>query len=364
MAEVSTSESVQRARADYEQSKQDQRPYLVEVQHLAKGLPMRTINHWINGQTVATSAERTGAVYDLATGQQAAQAYATGEDVDAAVRAAQAASRPWRDTSIVKRLVMFAFRDLLEKHRDELASIIASEHGKVVPDAAGEVQRGLEVVEVARIPHLLKGDFERLHRGRLLPRSASRWVAAGITPFNFPIMVPMWMHPIAIACGNAFVPAVRARPVGVHQVAELYAEAGLPDGNHRRAPRGDKVAVDAILDHPGIQAVSFVGSTRSPATSTSVAPPMACPALGGAKNHADHARRRHGLGCRRAGVGRLRVHRPALHGHLHRGVAGKAGDALIEKVLERPAPCAPARARPPPTWDRWSPAHPRTRCRA
>ena len=123
---------------------------------------MRTINHWINGRTVDTEPERTGAVYDPATGQQTARvAYATGDDVDAAVRAAQAAYPAWRDTSVVRRArVMFAFRDLLERHRDELARIIASEHGKVVPDAVGEVQRGLEVVEVAcGIPHLLKGDF-------------------------------------------------------------------------------------------------------------------------------------------------------------------------------------------------------------
>ncbi|HKO86444.1 MAG TPA: aldehyde dehydrogenase family protein, partial [Actinomycetota bacterium] len=195
---------------------------------------MRTINHWINGRTVDTQPERTGAVYDPATGQQAAQvAYATGDDVDAAVRAAQAAYPAWRDTSVVKRArVMFAFRDLLEKHRDELARIIASEHGKVVPDAAGEVQRGLEVVEVASgIPHLLKGDFSENVSTEVDCYSIRQplGVAAGITPFNFPIMVPMWMHPIAIACGNAFVlkPSERDPSVST-RVAELYAEAGLP----------------------------------------------------------------------------------------------------------------------------------------
>ena len=127
---------------------------------------MRTINHWINGRTVEDEPERTGAVYDPATGQQSAQvAYASGDDVDAAVRVAQAAYPAWRDTSVVKRArVMFAFRELLATHRDELARIIASEHGKVVPDAVGEVQRGLEVVEVASgIPHLLKGEIGRAH---------------------------------------------------------------------------------------------------------------------------------------------------------------------------------------------------------
>jgi malonate-semialdehyde dehydrogenase (acetylating) / methylmalonate-semialdehyde dehydrogenase len=186
---------------------------------------------------------------------------------------------------------MFAFRDLLEKHRDELARIIASEHGKVVPDAAGEVQRGLEVVEVASgIPHLLKGDFSENVSTEVDCYSIRQplGVAAGITPFNFPIMVPMWMHPIAIACGNAFVlkPSERDPSVST-RVAELYAEAGLPDGIFN-VVHGDKVAVDAILDHPAISAVSFVGSTpiaryiyeRGTSHGKRVQ------ALGGAKNHA------------------------------------------------------------------------------
>ena len=201
---------------------------------------MRTINHWIGGRAVDTEPERTGAVYDPATGQQTAQvAYASGADVDAAVRAAQAAWPAWRDTSVVRRArVMFAFRELVDRHRDELARIIASEHGKVVPDALGEVQRGLEVVEVA--------------------------------------------------CGNAFVlkPSERDPSVST-RVAELYAEAGLPDGVFN-VVHGDKAAVDAILDHPGIASVSFVGSTpiaryiyeRGTASGKRVQ------ALGGAKNHA------------------------------------------------------------------------------
>src|ERR671922_52185 len=179
-------------------------------------MDMRTINHWINGRTVDTEPERTGAVYDPATGQQAAQvAFATGDDVDAAVTAAQAAWPAWRDTSVVKRArVMFRFLRLLERDRDEMARIIASEHGKVVPDAVGEVQRGLEVVEVAcGIPHLLKGDFSENVSTEVDCYSIRQpiGVAAGITPFNFPIMVPMWMHPIAIACGDAFVDKVMER---------------------------------------------------------------------------------------------------------------------------------------------------------
>src|SRR5215213_2158368 len=254
---------------------------------------MRTINHWIGGQTVDTEPDRTGAVYDPASGQQTAQvAYATGDDVDAAVRAAQAAYPAWRDTSVVKRArVMFKFLELLQRNRDELARIIASEHGKVVPDALGEIQRGMEVVEVATgIPHLLKGDFSENVSTEVDCYSIRQpiGVAAGITPFNFPIMVPMWMHPIAIACGNAFVlkPSERDPSVSV-RVAELYAEAGLPDGVFN-VVHGDKVAVDAILDHPGIASVSFVGSTpiaryiyeRGTSHGKRVQ------ALGGAKNHA------------------------------------------------------------------------------
>jgi malonate-semialdehyde dehydrogenase (acetylating) / methylmalonate-semialdehyde dehydrogenase len=304
---------------------------------------MRTINHWINGQTVATSAERTGAVYDPASGQQTAQvAYATGDDVDAAVRAAQAAYPAWRDTSVVRRArVMFAFRDLLEKHRDELARIIASEHGKVVPDAAGEVQRGLEVVEVASgIPHLLKGDFSENVSTEVDCYSLRQplGVAAGITPFNFPIMVPMWMHPIAIACGNAFVlkPSERDPSVST-RVAELYAEAGLPDGIFN-VIHGDKVAVDAILDHPGISAVSFVGSTpiaryiyeRGTSHGKRVQ------ALGGAKNHAvvmpDADMDSAADALVSAAYGSTGQRCMAISTAV---AVGKAGDALVSKVLDR-----------------------------
>ena len=304
---------------------------------------MRTINHWINGQIVATSAERTGAVYDPATGQQTAQvAYATGEDVDAAVRAAQAAFPAWRDTSVVKRArVMFRFLELLQRNRDELARIIASEHGKVVPDAAGEIQRGMEVVEVATgIPHLLKGDFSENVSTEVDCYSIRQpiGVAAGITPFNFPIMVPMWMHPIAIACGNAFVlkPSERDPSVSL-RVAELYAEAGLPDGIFN-VVHGDKVAVDAILDHPGIASVSFVGSTpiaryiyeRGTSAGKRVQ------ALGGAKNHAivmpDADMDSAADALVSAAYGSTGQRCMAISTAV---AVGKAGDALIGKVLER-----------------------------
>jgi len=304
---------------------------------------MRSINHWINGQVVSTSAERTGAVYDPATGQQTAQvAYATGDDVDAAVRAAQAAYPAWRDTSVVKRArVMFRFLELLQRNRDELAQIIASEHGKVVPDAAGEIQRGMEVVEVATgIPHLLKGDFSENVSTEVDCYSIRQpvGVAAGITPFNFPIMVPMWMHPIAIACGNAFVlkPSERDPSVSL-RVAELYKEAGLPDGIFN-VVHGDKVAVDAVLDHPGIAAVSFVGSTpiaryiyeRGTSHGKRVQ------ALGGAKNHAivmpDADMDSAADALVSAAYGSTGQRCMAISTAV---AVGRAGDALIDKVVER-----------------------------
>jgi malonate-semialdehyde dehydrogenase (acetylating) / methylmalonate-semialdehyde dehydrogenase len=304
---------------------------------------MRTINHWINGQVAATTAERSGAVYDPATGQQTAQvAYATGDDVDAAVRAAQAAFPAWRDTSVVKRArVMFKFLDLLQRNRDDLARIIASEHGKVVPDAAGEIQRGMEVVEVATgIPHLLKGDFSENVSTEVDLYSIRQpiGVAAGITPFNFPIMVPMWMHPIAIACGNAFILKPSERdPSASLRVAELYAEAGLPDGIFN-VVHGDKVAVDAILDHPGIASVSFVGSTpiaryiyeRGTSSGKRVQ------ALGGAKNHAivmpDADMDSAADALVSAAYGSTGQRCMAISTAV---AVGRAGDALIDRVLER-----------------------------
>jgi malonate-semialdehyde dehydrogenase (acetylating) / methylmalonate-semialdehyde dehydrogenase len=304
---------------------------------------MRTITHWIDGRAVEREPERTGAVYDPATGQQTAQvAYATGDDVDAAVRAAAAAYPAWRDTSTVRRArVMFAFRELLERHQDELARIIAAEHGKVVADAAGEVQRGLEVVEVASgIPHLLKGDFSENVSTEVDCYSIRQplGVVAGITPFNFPIMVPAWMHPIAIACGNTFVlkPSERDPSVSL-RVAELYRQAGLPDGVFN-VVHGDKVAVDAVLDHPGIAAVSFVGSTpiaryiyeRGTAHGKRVQ------ALGGAKNHAivmpDADMDSAADALVSAAYGSTGQRCMAISTVV---TVGKAGDPLVDKVRER-----------------------------
>jgi malonate-semialdehyde dehydrogenase (acetylating)/methylmalonate-semialdehyde dehydrogenase len=198
----------------------------------------------------------------------------------------------WSQSSLSARTkVLFAFRELVNAHLDELAGIISDEHGKVVSDARGEVQRGLEVVEFAcGIPHLLKGDYSDQVSGGVDMYSFRQplGVVAGITPFNFPVMVPMWMHPVAIACGNAFVLKPSERdPSASMLVAELWARAGLPDGVFT-VVHGDKVAVDALLDHPGVAAVSFVGSTpiarhihqRASGTGKRVQ------ALGGAKNHA------------------------------------------------------------------------------
>jgi len=254
---------------------------------------MHTIEHWINGRATPANSTRTSPVYDPATGQRQADVLlAEASDVDAAVAAAGKAFEFWGNTSLAQRAkVMFAFRELLLKHEDELARIISSEHGKVVDDARGEIVRGREVVEYAcGIADALKGSFsEQVSRDvDVHDFRQPLGVVAGITPFNFPIMVPLWMHPIAIATGNTFVlkPSERDPSASV-LVAELYAEAGLPDGVFN-VVHGDKVAVDRILEHPDVAAVSFVGSTpiaryvheRATATGKRVQ------ALGGAKNHA------------------------------------------------------------------------------
>src|SRR5690242_11039197 len=254
---------------------------------------MRTIPHWIAGAETTGASTRYGPVWNPATGEQQAQvALAEPADVDAAVAAASKAWQEWRDVSVIRRArIMFALRDLIERHLDEISVLVADEHGKVVDDAKGEVIRGLEVVEYAcGIAELLKGEFSEqvstdidLHSFR-----QPLGVCAGITPFNFPIMVPMWMHPMAIATGNTFVLKPSERDPSVsNRVAELYAEAGLPDGVFN-VVHGDKVAVDAILDHPDIAAVSFVGSTPIARYIHQRASEQGkrVQALGGAKNHA------------------------------------------------------------------------------
>jgi malonate-semialdehyde dehydrogenase (acetylating)/methylmalonate-semialdehyde dehydrogenase len=254
---------------------------------------MRTIEHWIGGVATAGAGTRSGPVWNPATGaQQAEVVLAEPADVDAAVAAATAAYEDWSQASLSRRTkVLFAFRELVNARTDELAEVVSDEHGKVLSDARGEVQRGLEVVEFAcGLPTLLKGDYsDQVSSGvDLYSIREPLGVCAGITPFNFPAMVPMWMHPVAIACGNTFVLKPSERDPSVSTVvARLWQEAGLPDGVFN-VLHGDKVAVDAILDHPGIAAVSFVGSTpiarrihqKASATGKRVQ------ALGGAKNHA------------------------------------------------------------------------------
>ncbi|MER6574815.1 CoA-acylating methylmalonate-semialdehyde dehydrogenase [Nonomuraea sp. NPDC001023] len=252
---------------------------------------MKSVKHWINGSP-ADGDNRTAEIFNPATGEVSGHVrLASAADVDAAVAAAVAAFPAWRDASLVKRAqVLFRFRELMYAHRDELAALISAEHGKVHADALGEVARGLEVVEFAcGIPHLLKGGFSEGVSTRVDSYSIRQplGVVAGITPFNFPAMVPMWMFPVAIACGNAFVLKPSERdPSASLLMARLWQEAGLPEGVFS-VVQGDKVAVDRLLEHPDVAAVSFVGSTpiaryvyeRGSAHGKRVQ------ALGGAKNH-------------------------------------------------------------------------------
>jgi len=254
---------------------------------------LRTIQHRIGGAETSGSSSRSAPVFDPATGEQQAQVLlAEPADVDAAVQAARTAFERWGDVSLTRRArVMFAFRNLVEKHTDELARLVASEHGKVVDDAKGEVIRGLEVVEYAcGLPQLLKGEFSDQVSTDIDAYSFRQplGVCAGITPFNFPVMVPMWMHPMAIAMGNTFVLKPSERdPSASNFIAELYAEAGLPEGVFN-VVHGDKVAVDALLEHPHVAAVSFVGSTpiAKYVYERGTQAGKRVQALGGAKNHA------------------------------------------------------------------------------
>ena len=254
---------------------------------------MERLTHWIDGtRTDAREDARTGDVFDPATGEVAAHVeLASTEVVDGAVAAAASAFPAWRDTPLTRRQgVMFAYRELLERHRTDIAKIISAEHGKTVDDAAGEVQRGLEVVEFAcALPHIVKGEFsEQVSSGvDTLSIRQPLGVVAGITPFNFPAMVPMWMFPMAIATGNTFVLKPSEKdPSASMYLAELFAEAGLPDGVFN-VVHGDKEAVDAILHHDDISAVSFVGSTPIAryVYETGTKAGKRVQALGGAKNH-------------------------------------------------------------------------------
>jgi malonate-semialdehyde dehydrogenase (acetylating)/methylmalonate-semialdehyde dehydrogenase len=253
---------------------------------------MTTIQNAINGALVTSTSQRTQPVFNPATGEQSATLpLSTLDEINAAVASAKAAFPAWSNTPPMKRArIMFRFKQLLDEHADDLAREISKEHGKVHDDALGEVARGIDCVDFAcGIPQLLKGEFSR-NVGPNIDTHSDRQalgVVAGITPFNFPAMVPMWMYPLAIACGNTFILKPSERDPSAPMLAwKLFMEAGLPEGV-LNVVHGDKEAVDAILDHPDIKAVSFVGSTpiaeyvyrRGTTAGKRVQ------ALGGAKNH-------------------------------------------------------------------------------
>jgi malonate-semialdehyde dehydrogenase (acetylating)/methylmalonate-semialdehyde dehydrogenase len=253
---------------------------------------LRTIGHWIGGQPILGGSGRTGPVYNPATGEQTGEVtFASAEEIDRAVTTATQAFTTWRSWSLSKRTELF-FRiyGLIDEHRDDLARLLTAEHGKVLSDAHGEVQRGIEVIEyVCGIPELLKGQYSEQAATGIDVYSIRQplGVVAGITPFNFPAMVPMWMWAPAIACGNAFILKPSEKdPSASLLTAELLKEAGLPDGVFN-VVQGDKIAVDAILEHPGIAAVSFVGSTPIAryVYETGTKHGKRVQALGGAKNH-------------------------------------------------------------------------------
>jgi len=253
---------------------------------------MTQITHWINGALDTQTAQRSGEVFNPATGKVTKTvAFADAATVDRTVAAATEAFASWRHSSLTKRTqVLFAFRELVQQNKEKIAALITDEHGKVLSDAAGEVTRGLEVVEFAcGIPHLLKGGFsEEVSTGVDVYsiRQAIGPVAI-ISPFNFPAMVPMWFFPVAIACGNTVVVKPSEKdPSAVMFLAQLWKEAGLPDGVFN-VVHGDKEAVDALLIHPGIKSVSFVGSTPIAryVYETGTKAGKRVQALGGAKNH-------------------------------------------------------------------------------
>jgi len=253
---------------------------------------MRKIEHWIDNASFASTSGRVGPVYNPATGEQQAEvALASVAEVDAAVASAVRAAKAWRQSSLSRRAeILFTFRQLVHANRDQISELVSLEHGKVPSDAAGELARGLENIEFAcGIPQLLKGGYSEQVSGGVDVYSIRQplGVVAGITPFNFPAMVPMWMFANAIACGNAFIlkPSEKDPSVSLF-IADLLKQAGLPDGVFN-VVQGDKVAVDRILEHPDIAAVSFVGSTPIARYiyTTGTANGKRVQALGGAKNH-------------------------------------------------------------------------------
>ena len=251
-----------------------------------------TLHHYVNGARVAGTSERFGDVFDPATGEVAARVpLASASETARVIDAAAAAFPAWRDTPPLRRAaILFRFKELLDRHTDEIAQLIAAEHGKVLNDARGSLTRGIEVVEFAcGAPHLLKGTFSE-NVGTDVDSHSVRQpvgVCAGITPFNFPAMVPMWMFPMAIACGNTFVLKTSERvPSTALRLAELFSEAGLPPGV-LNVVNGDKEAVDTLLTHPDVAAISFVGSTAVAEYiyQTGTRHGKRVQALGGAENH-------------------------------------------------------------------------------
>jgi len=256
-------------------------------------MAITTLHHYVNGERVPGRSGRVGEVFNPATGDVTARVpFAAAPEVDGAVKAALAAFPAWAETPPLSRArVLFKFREILLANLEAIARIVTSEHGKTIPDAKGSITRGLEVVEFAcGIPQLLKGEFtESVGSGGIDAWSMRQplGVCAGITPFNFPAMVPLWMFPVALACGNTFVLKPSERdPSTALRMAELLAEAGLPDGVFN-VVNGDKEAVDALLHHPDVAAVSFVGSTAIAeyVYKTAASTGKRVQALGGAKNH-------------------------------------------------------------------------------
>ncbi len=256
------------------------------------GEQLKRISHWIDGRELAGVSDRSGKVFNPATGEQTgAVDFATVEEIDRAVQSAKRASVEWRALSLSRRTeLFFRIRALLDEHREELARLLTAEHGKVLSDALGEVARGIEVVDFCcGLPELLKGGFSEQASTGIDVYSIRQplGVCAGITPFNFPAMVPMWMWAPALACGNTFVLKPSEKdPSASLLTAQLLKEAGVPDGVFN-VVHGDKVAVDALLEHADVDAVSFVGSTPIAryVYETATRHGKRCQALGGAKNH-------------------------------------------------------------------------------
>src|ERR671911_702615 len=257
-----------------------------------RGTELGRISHWIGGQSVAGESGRSGPVYNPARGEQTKEVdFASVEEVDRAVQTAKEALVGWRQVSLSRRQeLFFRIRELFHQRREDLAALLTEEHGKVFSDALGEVQRGLEVIEYAcGLPTLLKSEYSEQVSSGIDVYSIRQplGVVGGITPFNFPAMVPMWMWAPAVACGNTFVLKPSEKdPSAANFVAQLLQDAGLPDGVFN-VVHGDKVAVDAILEHPDIVAVSFVGSTPIARYiyETGTRNGKRVQALGGAKNH-------------------------------------------------------------------------------